>query len=50
MTEQMTQAGAFVLCTAIAVFWIAIAALVRAHAQRRRTRGQTPSYRAGLPQ
>lgn len=37
MTEQMTEAGAFLLVAAVAAFWIAVAALVRLHAYRRRT-------------
>lgn len=38
MTEQMTATGAFILCTAIALFWVGIGILVRVHAHRRRSR------------
>ena len=43
MTEQMTEAGAFLLVVGVAAFWIATAALVRLHAYRRRTRGTNTS-------
>lgn len=38
MTEQMTATGVLILCTAIALFWLAIGTLVRMHAHRRRAR------------
>ena len=43
MTEQMTESGAFLLVVAVAAFWIAIAALIRLHAYRRRTRATNTS-------
>jgi hypothetical protein len=49
MTEQMTEAGAFVLCTAIALFWIVVGLIVRVHAQRR-SGGGSGSTATGLAQ
>ena len=48
MTEQMTEAGAFLLVAAVAAFWIAVAALVRLHAYRRRTHDTNTSTGAAL--
>jgi hypothetical protein len=35
MKEQMTQIGSVILITALVMFWLAVATLIRKHGQKR---------------